>query len=209
MVNCERVGVQHDGQVCYSGPDARQVAPEVWRTLDQALQPAAGQGEAGAGAGPGLGSSWLDGTTYPHCARSSFVDSVCCWHGVSSCLPAHLPTRPPVYIAGGSRQRLADATAAAAEEAQLLSCCVGEVVGLDVELSNPLQLDLEVTHLRLTCSWEPGPAGSSSSSSASPDRSAAAAAAAPAAGDAGTACSVGDAQQLPLQVPLEFQVGAW
>ncbi len=34
---------------------------------------------------------------------------------------------------------------------------MGEPVGLDVELSNPLQLDLAVSQLRLACSWE-GPA---------------------------------------------------
>ena len=34
---------------------------------------------------------------------------------------------------------------------------MGEPVGLDVELANPLQLDLSVSHLRLVCSWEPAP----------------------------------------------------
>ena len=54
--------------------------------------------------------------------------------------------------AGGSRAaRLNEA----GEEGAPRSCCAGEAVGLDVELHNPLQLDLAVTHLRLACSWEP------------------------------------------------------
>ncbi|EFN58685.1 hypothetical protein CHLNCDRAFT_140292 [Chlorella variabilis] len=74
--------------------------------------------------------------------------------------------------AGGSRMRLAEA-----EENQR-SCCVGEAVGLDVELHNPLQLDLHVTHLRLACTWDPatsssgaGMLASGSSASRSPDGS--------------------------------------
>lgn len=35
---------------------------------------------------------------------------------------------------------------------------MGEPVGVDVELCNPLQLDLAVSRLRLACTWEP-PAG--------------------------------------------------
>ena len=66
---------------------------------------------------------------------------------------------------------------AEAEENQR-SCCVGEAVGLDVELHNPLQLDLHVTHLRLACTWDPatsssgaGMLASGSSASRSPDGS--------------------------------------
>ena len=43
VVNRTHVGVQHDGQTCYSGVEARQVLPDAWRALDAALQP---QGEA-------------------------------------------------------------------------------------------------------------------------------------------------------------------
>lgn len=42
------------------------------------------------------------------------------------------------------------------------TCCVGEAVGVDLELSNPLALDLPITRLRLACTFEPAggaPAG--------------------------------------------------
>ena len=35
------------------------------------------------------------------------------------------------------------------------TCVVGETVGIDVELSNPLQVELSLTHLRLACTFEP------------------------------------------------------
>lgn len=43
VVNRVQVGVQHDGETCYSGVEARQVPPEVWTAVDAALQQ---QGEA-------------------------------------------------------------------------------------------------------------------------------------------------------------------
>lgn len=52
-VNCERVGLHHDGQTCYSGVEARQVPPEAWRALDAALHPAL--------EGLPSGGNWLDG----------------------------------------------------------------------------------------------------------------------------------------------------
>ena len=69
----------------------------------------------------------------------------------------------PTNAAGGSRARLNEA-----EEAPPACCCVGEAVGVDVELSNPLHLDLALTRLRLACSWEPA-AGDSASTLASPE----------------------------------------
>lgn len=50
-------------------------------------------------------------------------------------------------------------------------CCVGEGVGLDVELHNPLQLDLHLTHLRLACTWDAVTTGMSSAT-ASPEKAA-------------------------------------
>lgn len=57
--------------------------------------------------------------------------------------------------AGGSRARLAEG-----DDPAERCCCVGEPVGVDVELCNPLQLDLAVSRLRLACTWEPPAAGS-------------------------------------------------
>ncbi|PRW18320.1 trafficking particle complex subunit 8 [Chlorella sorokiniana] len=118
-VNCEHVGVQHDGQAAYSGVEARQLAPEAWQALEAALQP-------GLDGHPS--STWLDG--------------------------------------GSRAARLNEA----GEEGAPRSCCAGEAVGLDVELHNPLQLDLAVTHLRLACSWEPaaGAAGGARGAEGSP-----------------------------------------
>ncbi len=67
--------------------------------------------------------------------------------------------------------RLGDADDASAAAPR--TCCVGEQVGLDVELSNPLQLDLALTRLRLACSWEPStPPGSAATAvRSSPDGS--------------------------------------
>lgn len=35
------------------------------------------------------------------------------------------------------------------------TCVVGETVGIDVEVFNPLQVELAITRLRLACSFEP------------------------------------------------------
>lgn len=51
-VNCEHVGVQHDGQAAYSGVEARQLAPQAWQALEAALHP-------GMDGHPS--STWLDG----------------------------------------------------------------------------------------------------------------------------------------------------
>lgn len=51
-VNCEHVGVQHDGQAAYSGVEARQLAPDAWQALEAALHP-------GMDGHPS--STWLDG----------------------------------------------------------------------------------------------------------------------------------------------------
>lgn len=52
QVGVERVGVQADGQACYAGVEARQVAPQTWRALDAGLHPAVEAHPSG---------TWLDG----------------------------------------------------------------------------------------------------------------------------------------------------
>ncbi|KAL4458148.1 hypothetical protein ABPG75_013013 [Micractinium tetrahymenae] len=141
-VNCERVGLQHDGQTCYSGVEARQVAEHSWKALDATLQPALESHPSG---------NWL----------------------------------------GGSRARLAEL-----DDVGERSCCVGEPVGLDVELSNPLQLDLAVTHLRLACTWEPPAGARSTEGSPTP---------APALAAAGGGSGEGSGQQAPQQAPQQAQ----
>lgn len=160
IVNCTQVGVQHDGQTCYSGMDARQVPAQEWRALDAALQPTV-QGEAHTNglrlegeAGWGLGVGW------GHGRRAEGSEAAQWWAaGIIACQSeAHvlhvLATDPACCLsadcAGGSRARLNEA-----EEGVPPCCCVGEAVGVDVELSNPLQMDLGLTRLRLACSWEP------------------------------------------------------
>ena len=69
---------------------------------------------------------------------------------------APLPCRVLLASAGGSRAARLDE---AGEAGGARSCCAGEAVGLDVELHNPLALDLAVTRLRLACAWEPAPGG--------------------------------------------------
>lgn len=158
-VNCERVGVQHDGQTCYSGVEARQVAPEAWRALDAALHP----GVEGHPSSTWMDGKWSVGGGYVGEEGAAVLSAVHGW----SLLPSHssrLPT-PSLMLAGGSRAaRLNEADEAAAPR----SCCVGEAVGLDVELHNPLQLDLAVTRLRLACTWEPT-AGAAGGGGPSPD----------------------------------------
>ena len=64
-VDVERVGVQADGQACYAGVEARQVAPEAWRSLDAALHPAVEAHPGGA---------WLDGGRAGGCVPGAAVD---------------------------------------------------------------------------------------------------------------------------------------
>ncbi|KAL4852692.1 Trafficking protein particle complex subunit 8 [Chlorella vulgaris] len=75
------------------------------------------------------------------------------WAALDSALQ---PTAEPQqggssWLEGGSRPRLADGDAGA------LSCCVGEAVGVDVVLHNPLHLHLHTTRLRLACTCDPQP----------------------------------------------------
>ena len=60
------------------------------------------------------------------------------------------------WMDGGSSSRL-NLAAAAAAAAEALSCCVGEDVGVDVEIKNPLEIELAVTKLRLVCTFEAPP----------------------------------------------------
>lgn len=60
------------------------------------------------------------------------------------------------WLDGSSRGSVADWGSAAAA---VHTCCVGEAVGLDVELRNPLQIDLKLTRLRLACTFEPSCSG--------------------------------------------------
>jgi hypothetical protein len=57
---------------------------------------------------------------------------------------------------GGSKTSLASVAAASSSGNGMdnLCCCVGEDVGVDVEIKNPLQIELAVTKLKLTCTFE-------------------------------------------------------
>jgi len=52
------------------------------------------------------------------------------------------------WLDSGSRASLVTSTS------ETHSCCVGEDIGVDVELSNPLKIELSVTQLRLSCTFE-------------------------------------------------------
>lgn len=54
----------------------------------------------------------------------------------------------PTWMDGSSRVSLANAGA------ESLTCCVGEDVGIDLEITNPLHIELMVTKLRLCCTFE-------------------------------------------------------
>ena len=137
-VDCERVVVQHNGQTCFSGTESRQVPSETWRTLDAALQPGLEAPSSG---------TWLEGVLHHGLGQGSM-------HSPGKRrLAGPPPSSCPLCATGGSRARLTEAND------DQRSCCVGEAVGVDVELCNPLQLDLHVSRLRLACSW--GPAASS------------------------------------------------
>jgi tetratricopeptide (TPR) repeat protein len=58
----------------------------------------------------------------------------------------------PTWLDGGSRAGLAD-------QPERHNCCVGEDIGVDVGLTNPLRLALAVTRLRLVCQFEPAAGG--------------------------------------------------
>lgn len=60
----------------------------------------------------------------------------------------------PTWLHGGSRTNLADLK-------ERHSCCVGEDVGVDIDMRNPLRIDLAVTRLRLVCTFEPAVAAAS------------------------------------------------
>lgn len=101
------------------------------------------------------GQRWAGGSWPAHCAWSDGEQR----NGGLVCPSLHFlhhatsrAVTPRGCPAGGSRAaRLNEG----GEEGSTRCCCAGEAVGLDVELHNPLQLDLALTHLRLACSWEP------------------------------------------------------
>lgn len=101
-------------------------------------------------------------------------------------VPLPMPCTTP-HHAGGSRASMAG------QQAEH-TCVVGEAVGVEVELSNPLQVELAVTRLRLGCSFEPaGGAGAQPAGSS---------AAAPAAAVASSGPSIGEKPR-----PAGLQVG--
>lgn len=58
---------------------------------------------------------------------------------------------PATWLSNGSRASLTGT------QDMTYSCCVGEDVGVDVELTNPLHIELAITHLRLSCTFEAAP----------------------------------------------------
>ena len=142
-VNCEHVGVQHDGQAAYSGVEARHLAPEAWQALEAALQP----GLEGHPSG-----TWLDGERWMRAGRwlrlqggvhthqrcgdikwclvmQPLCPSCPCWH--VRVKPLRGPTLPalPAHLAGPAGGSRAARLNEAGEEGVPRSCCVGEAVG--------------------------------------------------------------------------------
>ena len=67
----------------------------------------------------------------------------------------------PTWLEGSSRLSLANAGA------ESLTCCVGEDVGIDLEITNPLAIELAITKLRLCCTFEaPGGAQATTTTAA-------------------------------------------
>eukprot|EP00887_Chlorella_sp_A99_P001561 scaffold8.g1561.t1 len=73
--------------------------------------------------------------------------------------PLEAAVQPQAEAGAGPLTWLDGSSRAALEPQRRHSCCVGEVVGLDVELRNPLQVDLAITRLRLACTFEPAAGG--------------------------------------------------
>jgi hypothetical protein len=161
-VDCAAVRILHDGQHSSSGADARQVPHELWGALEAALQAdlelnanaAWSEGDCPAARGHRRGGLGKDSSSMlyrlaalPVCNELHLLPLL-----LRLSPPAPSP-RPSMDPPGGSRARLAE------DGPSSRCCCVGEAVVLEVELSNPLQLDLSLTRLRLTCTWEPANGG--------------------------------------------------
>lgn len=73
------------------------------------------------------------------------------WRPLEAAVQPQSEAGPLTWLDGGSRAVLA--------EAPRHTCCAGEVVGVDVELRNPLQVDLALTRLRLACTFEASSSG--------------------------------------------------
>jgi len=126
VVNTSKVGVFSAGQASYANGAARQVVPEVWISLESAVC----QGLAVTGGDSRNTSN--NGGSGDGKGSSNWLDS------------------------GGSKASLASATGGPSGRSGMenLCCCVGEDVGVDVEIRNPLQIELAVTKLKLTCTFE-------------------------------------------------------
>lgn len=90
-VNCEHVGVQHDGQAAYSGVEARHLAPEAWQALEAALQP----GLEGHPSGTWLdGERWMRAGWWPRLQSGVHTQPALWGHQVVPCYAALVPFMP-------------------------------------------------------------------------------------------------------------------
>jgi tetratricopeptide (TPR) repeat protein len=124
VVNTSKVGVSSSGQASYANGAARQAVPELWINLQSAVC----QGLAAAG-GDSRDKSINGGDRK---GSSTWLDN------------------------GGSKASLASAAGGFSRGSEIdnLCCCVGEDIGVDVEITNPLQIELAVTKFKLTCTFE-------------------------------------------------------
>lgn len=128
VVNTKKVGVSSSGQASYANGAARQVVPDFWTTLESAV--CQGLIVAGGDSRDNNNNNRVGGGGGK--GSSTWLDSA------------------------GSKASLASAAGGGSgvNGIENLCCCVGEDVGVDVEIKNPLQIELAVTKLKLTCTFE-------------------------------------------------------
>eukprot|EP00873_Tetraselmis_striata_P038913 jgi/Tetstr1/459177/TSEL_004623.t1 len=103
----------------------------------------------------------LDGVQYKGNPAASLVEDAT-WERLHECLA---PGRASVgTLGGGSSNWLAGKSTKSLPEVSPNMCCAHEPVGVDIELSNPLAVTLQVLNIRLLCAHEPAPGSTSSSS---------------------------------------------
>eukprot|EP00873_Tetraselmis_striata_P021809 jgi/Tetstr1/442073/TSEL_000257.t1 len=103
----------------------------------------------------------LDGVQYKGNPAASLVEDAT-WERLHECLA---PGGASVgTLGGGSSNWLAGKSTKSLPEVSPNMCCAHEPVGVDIELSNPLAVTLQVLNIRLLCAHEPAPGSTSSSS---------------------------------------------